>query len=172
MHTICQTLTHTQQGWLQGFKLVLGADVCYSLNMTPFMFAAAARLLERSLDAIFLLGYVSRYGRLPVVRMTHHKLLCAHNKEAMQVRRHGVLYQWSDQGAWLQHAKGSARPGCRRWSTGLHLQADMASSRQFVAVRSRAGLGAGMLNRWEVDEDEGGGNEGEAGGERESIAAR
>lgn len=45
---------------LQGYDVILGADVCYSLNALPALFAVAARLLNCRPSARFLLGYVSR----------------------------------------------------------------------------------------------------------------
>ena len=50
----------SRESAVQGFPLLLGADVCYSLNQTPLLFSAAAGLLARTADARFLLGYVSR----------------------------------------------------------------------------------------------------------------
>ena len=44
----------------QGYDLVLGSDVCYSVRALPALFAAAARLLARRPGADFWLGYVSR----------------------------------------------------------------------------------------------------------------
>ncbi|KAK9804741.1 hypothetical protein WJX72_002891 [[Myrmecia] bisecta] len=44
----------------QGFDLVLGADVCYSVKALPSLFSTAARLLSPAPGALFLLGYVSR----------------------------------------------------------------------------------------------------------------
>lgn len=51
----------------QGFDLVLGSDVCYSVRALPALFAAAARLLARRPGAEFWLGYVSRCGALSAV---------------------------------------------------------------------------------------------------------
>lgn len=45
---------------LQGYDVILGADVCYSLNALPALFAVAARLLSCRPASRFLLGYVSR----------------------------------------------------------------------------------------------------------------
>jgi len=47
---------------LQGFDVVLGADVCYSLKALPALFGVASQLLGRTPDCKFLLGYVSRYA--------------------------------------------------------------------------------------------------------------
>lgn len=44
----------------QGFDLLLGSDVAYSLKALPSLFAAAAKLLSRKPQSVFLLGYVSR----------------------------------------------------------------------------------------------------------------
>ena len=44
----------------QGYDIILGADVCYSLNALPALFGAAARLLNCRPGCTFLLGYVSR----------------------------------------------------------------------------------------------------------------
>lgn len=46
---------------LQGYDVILGADVCYSLNALPALFGVAARLLSCKSGSKFLLGYVSRY---------------------------------------------------------------------------------------------------------------
>lgn len=45
---------------LQGFDLMLGADICYSIKALPFIFRALGRLLARRKDSLGLLGYVSR----------------------------------------------------------------------------------------------------------------
>ena len=45
---------------MQGYDLVLGSDVCYSVRALPALFAAAATLLARWPGAEFWLGYVSR----------------------------------------------------------------------------------------------------------------
>jgi hypothetical protein len=47
----------------QGYDLVLGADVCYSVKALPALFTAAAGLLARRPGAEFWLGYVSRCAR-------------------------------------------------------------------------------------------------------------
>ena len=44
----------------QGFDLLLGSDVAYSLKALPSLFAAAAKLLSKKSGSVFLLGYVSR----------------------------------------------------------------------------------------------------------------
>lgn len=44
----------------QGFDLLLGSDVAYSLKALPSLFKAASLLLSKQPHSIFLLGYVSR----------------------------------------------------------------------------------------------------------------
>lgn len=46
--------------WKQGYQLLVGADVCYSVNALGPLFRAASALLAPSSDAFFLLAYVSR----------------------------------------------------------------------------------------------------------------
>lgn len=46
---------------MQGFELVLGADICYGLKALPFIFGTYAALLSPSPRALGLLGYVSRH---------------------------------------------------------------------------------------------------------------
>ena len=46
---------------VQGFDVVLGADVCYSLKALPALFSVASQLLSKKPTSRFLLGYVSRY---------------------------------------------------------------------------------------------------------------
>ena len=45
---------------MQGFGLLLGADVAYSLKALPSLFRTASLLLSKQPGAVFLLGYVSR----------------------------------------------------------------------------------------------------------------
>ena len=45
---------------LQGFNLVLGADICYGLKAVPFIFQTFAALLCQEQPSLGLLGYVSR----------------------------------------------------------------------------------------------------------------
>ncbi|DBA76415.1 TPA: hypothetical protein ACH3X1_010118 [Trebouxia sp. C0004] len=45
---------------LQGFDVILAADVCYSLKALPALFGVASQLLSRRPGCKFLLGYVSR----------------------------------------------------------------------------------------------------------------
>ena len=59
---------------MQGYGLVLGSDVCYSVRALPALFAAAARLLARRLGAEFWLGYVSRCAQ----RNAHARVLPRH----------------------------------------------------------------------------------------------
>ncbi len=47
-------------GQMQGFDLVLGSDVAYSLKALPSLFKAASLLLSKQPHSVFLLGYVSR----------------------------------------------------------------------------------------------------------------
>ena len=54
------TTDDTSHAGAQGYDLVLGSDVCYSIKALPALFAAAARLLARRPGAEFWLGYVSR----------------------------------------------------------------------------------------------------------------
>ena len=44
----------------QGFELLLGSDVAYSLKALPSLFRAASLLLSKQSHSVFLLGYVSR----------------------------------------------------------------------------------------------------------------
>ncbi|CAL8471924.1 g11466 [Coccomyxa elongata] len=44
----------------QGFELLLGSDVAYSLKALPSLFKAASLLLSMQPHSVFLLGYVSR----------------------------------------------------------------------------------------------------------------
>ena len=44
----------------QGFDVLLGSDVAFSLKALPALFEAAAKLLSKTPDSVFLLGYVSR----------------------------------------------------------------------------------------------------------------
>ena len=73
------TTSHTLP---QGYGLVLGSDVCYSVKALPALFAAAARLLARRPGAEFWLGYVSRCAQcnictiLPTVLVDMGYLLC------------------------------------------------------------------------------------------------
>ena len=46
---------------VQGFDVVLGAVVCYSLTALPALFSVASQLLSKKPTSRFLLGYVSRY---------------------------------------------------------------------------------------------------------------
>lgn len=45
----------------QGFDLLLGSDVAYSLKALPSLFKTATALLSKRPSSVFLLGYVSRY---------------------------------------------------------------------------------------------------------------
>lgn len=45
---------------VQGYDILLGADVCYSLKALPNLFKAASQLLTHKKGSKFLLGYVSR----------------------------------------------------------------------------------------------------------------
>lgn len=45
---------------MQGYDVVLGADVCYSLKALPALFSVASQLLCKKPTSRFLLGYVSR----------------------------------------------------------------------------------------------------------------
>ena len=49
-----------QVGRMQGFELLLGSDVAYSLKALPSLFKAASLLLSKQPHSVFLLGYVSR----------------------------------------------------------------------------------------------------------------
>ena len=44
----------------QGFNLILGADICYSIRALPYIFRALSILLARTEKSEGLLGYVSR----------------------------------------------------------------------------------------------------------------
>ena len=46
---------------LQGFPLVLAADICYGLKAITYIFAAFATLLSTEQGSLGLLGYVSRW---------------------------------------------------------------------------------------------------------------
>ncbi|KAK9818928.1 hypothetical protein WJX74_001925 [Apatococcus lobatus] len=48
----------------QGYDLVLGADVCYSLSALSSLFSTAAQLLSKGSASAFLLGYVSRASNI------------------------------------------------------------------------------------------------------------
>ena len=45
---------------VQGFDVLLGSDVAYSLKALPFLFKTAAALLSKRPSSVFVLGYVSR----------------------------------------------------------------------------------------------------------------
>ena len=45
---------------MQGFDVLLGSDVAYSLKALPFLFKVAASLLSKQPSSVFILGYVSR----------------------------------------------------------------------------------------------------------------
>ena len=64
---------------LQGFDIVLGADVCYSLKALPALFGVASQILGRRPGCKFLLGYVSRYARylLDALDIVHEST-CVH----------------------------------------------------------------------------------------------
>ena len=47
---------------MQGFDLLLGSDVAYSLKALPSLFKVAASLLSKRPSSCFILGYVSRYS--------------------------------------------------------------------------------------------------------------
>ena len=47
---------------MQGFDLLLGSDVAYSLKALPSLFKVAASLLSKRPSSVFILGYVSRYS--------------------------------------------------------------------------------------------------------------
>eukprot|EP00884_Botryococcus_braunii_P004057 jgi/Botrbrau1/13652/Bobra.0292s0002.1 len=71
----------------QGFQLLLGADVCYSLNALPVLFRAASRLLSQATDAFFLLAYVSRSTALDKGVPQEARVVGLHLSEVPGTRR-------------------------------------------------------------------------------------
>ncbi len=64
---------------LQGFDIVLGADVCYSLKALPALFGVASQLLGDRPGCKFLLGYVSRYAQYLLDALdVIHESTCVH----------------------------------------------------------------------------------------------
>lgn len=57
----------------KGYDLLLGADVCYDANAVPALLAAASRLLLRTADSVFYLGYVSRWTMIDAQVLTESK---------------------------------------------------------------------------------------------------
>ena len=45
---------------MQGFNILLGSDVAYSLKALPSLFKVVASLLSKRSSSVFILGYVSR----------------------------------------------------------------------------------------------------------------
>lgn len=80
---------------MQGFDIVLGADVCYSLKALPVLLGAAAQLLSPKSGSIFLLGYVSRYCHVLLLCLWVH--WCALHAHAVHAA------------SWLILACGSCR---------------------------------------------------------------
>ncbi|CAL5220955.1 g3059 [Coccomyxa viridis] len=125
----------------QGFDVLLGSDVAYSLKALPHLFKVAASLLSKRPSSVFILGYVSRAASIDRGIFLEAAAAGLRTREVDGTRKavpgglEGAVYEVR----WAHLAGGGTAPCSRTAGSGVRRKAKGSPAQTGIVLAATVG---------------------------------